>query len=123
MCCYYFNILYTFQELGLYYDGNSGTYYYYDHKCKAFQFHSQVEASHSTVPSSTCGVTCTGGVKLEEPESKRGNKHRDTKVSNTVLIFTFLAFLPYGINISVCLSFCVYVCPLIIISDPVDEFL
>ncbi|PSN55625.1 hypothetical protein C0J52_04032 [Blattella germanica] len=42
-------------ELGLYYDGNSGTYYYYDDKSKVFQFHSQVETSK--VPLATGCVT------------------------------------------------------------------
>lgn len=88
-CCYYFSILDTFQELGLYYDGNSGTYYYYDDKSKVFQFHSQVEASHSAVSFSTCGDRCAGAVKYEEPETKRGSKHRDTKVSNAFFTFTF----------------------------------
>ncbi|CAG2060316.1 unnamed protein product, partial [Timema podura] len=33
------------QELGLYYDGNSGSYYYYDDKSKTFQFHSQAKVA------------------------------------------------------------------------------
>lgn len=70
---YYYNA-----ELGLYYDGNSGTYYYYDDRSRAFQFHSQVEAVHQTVPTSTVGV------KYEEHESKRRNKHRGSKESKKV---------------------------------------
>nr|CAD7455601.1 unnamed protein product [Timema tahoe] len=33
------------RELGLYYDGNSGSYYYYDDKSKTFQFHSQAKVA------------------------------------------------------------------------------
>jgi len=64
----------------LYYDGNSGTYYYYDDKSRAFQFHSQVEATHQTVPTSSVGVN------YEEHESKRRNKHRCSKVSDRIFI-------------------------------------
>lgn len=81
-----FHIVFTFQELGLYYDGNSGTYYYYDDKSKAFQFHSQVEGIHRT-PASSHDVTCTSGVKYEEQESKRRSKHKDHKVSNVIFKF------------------------------------
>jgi len=66
----------------LYYDGNSGTYYYYDDSSRAFQFHSQVEALHQTVPTSTVGV------KYEEHESKQTNKHRGSKVSDRIFIFS-----------------------------------
>ncbi|XP_021936806.1 angiogenic factor with G patch and FHA domains 1 isoform X2 [Zootermopsis nevadensis] len=69
---YYYNA-----ELGLYYDGNSGTYYYYDNKSKAFQFHSQVEATHSTVSFGTSGAN------YEERGSKKGSKNRDTKESKS----------------------------------------
>lgn len=89
-----FHIIFTFQELGLYYDGNSGTYYYYDDKSKAFQFHSQVEGIHKTPSASSYDVTCTSGVKYEEHESKR-SKHKGHKVSNVIFKFRFslLAFL------------------------------
>jgi hypothetical protein len=88
-----FHIVFTFQELGLYYDGNSGTYYYYDDKSKAFQFHSQVEGIHRTPPPSSYDVTCTSGVKYEEHESKRRSKHKGNKVSNIIFKFPVLTFL------------------------------
>lgn len=31
-----------FQKQGLYYDGNTGTYYYYDVASKTYKFHSQI---------------------------------------------------------------------------------
>jgi hypothetical protein len=79
---YYYYYCHIFQELGLYYDGNSGTYYYYDDRSRAFQFHSQVEAAHQTVPTSTAGV------KYEEHENRRRNKHKDSKVSDRIFIFS-----------------------------------
>lgn len=46
-------VSFMLQEQGLYYDGNSGTYYYYDKEKNTFLFHSQVAASQvSTVDTS-----------------------------------------------------------------------
>lgn len=84
-----FHIALTFQELGLYYDGNSGTYYYYDDKSKAFQFHSQVEGIHRTPSASSYDVTCSSGVKYEEHESRRKSKHKGPKVSNVIFQISF----------------------------------
>lgn len=33
------------QKQGLYYDGNTGTYYYYDEASKSYQFHSQAQVT------------------------------------------------------------------------------
>lgn len=60
------------QELGLYYDGNNGTYYYYDKSKNAFEFHSQV---------SFPAVTASVEPKLEENnhESAKSKKRKNKK--------------------------------------------
>lgn len=39
----YTNVIISKRQ-GLYYDGNTGTYYYYDEASKTYQYHSQIQA-------------------------------------------------------------------------------
>ena len=68
--------------MGLYYDGNTGTYYYYDEKTKAFQFHSQVEPM-CREPGATCvePESSTPVKQEDDQEHKRKLKPKETTVS------------------------------------------
>jgi len=37
-----------FQRQGLYYDGNTGIYYYYDEPSKTYKFHSQISTNDAS---------------------------------------------------------------------------
>ena len=40
-----------FQEMGLYYDGNTGTYLYYNERTKTYEYHSHATVPQALVPS------------------------------------------------------------------------
>lgn len=64
-----------FQKQGLYYDGNSGTYYYYDETSRTYQFHSQAQVAVNEA-STDC----------------QGKKEQKTRKANKVEIHSYLKF-------------------------------
>lgn len=65
----------------LYYDGNTGFYYYYDAESGRYQFHSKVEVTAAVVEDQNAGDK--KGRKFKKWVNKSSNE--DSKVSNTCL--------------------------------------
>lgn len=65
----------SFQELGLYYDGDSGTYYAYDYETQTYKIHSRVE-----VDSGDEGSESSGGEERKIEEEELENERDDIGV-------------------------------------------
>lgn len=65
----------------LYYDGNTGFYYYYDAESGRYQFHSKVEVTAAVVEDQN--ASDKKGRKFKKWINKSSNE--DSKVSNTCL--------------------------------------
>ncbi len=69
-----------FQELGLYYDGRTGTYYYYDKERNTFHFHSQVE--FPTVVTTETTETENSNVTTTLPKKRKDGLKKKVKMKN-----------------------------------------
>lgn len=71
---------FTFPQVSqLYYDGNTGFYYYYDAESGRYQFHSKIEVTAAVVEDKNIGDKT--GRKFKKWVNKSSNE--DSKVSNT----------------------------------------
>lgn len=80
------------QELGLYYDGDKGAYYYYDKISETFQFHSQVRCLKQSENETTDSLVKTTqpediGKSLEDTAKRKSIQDEKSKV---ISMFDFI---------------------------------
>ena len=75
-----------FQEQSLFYDPNTGTYFYFDAEKQQYQFHSQINIVQSQPPSEV-----TSCPRVDKTVDKRRNRHRDDVSIKT--LFTLICFI------------------------------
>lgn len=78
-----FKFVFTLQQVSqLYYDGNTGFYYYYDAESGRYQFHSKIEVPATVVEDQNVGEKKGRRFKKWLPKSS----NEDSKVSNICLL-------------------------------------
>lgn len=83
-----FNSVFALPQLSqLYYDGNTGFYYYYDAESGRYQFHSKIEVTSAVVEDQNAGDK--KGRKFKKWVNKNSE---DTKVSSTCLFLRYIHF-------------------------------
>lgn len=83
-----FNCVFALPQVSqLYYDGNTGFYYYYDAESGRYQFHSKIEVTSAVVEDQNAGDK--KGRKFKKWVNKNSE---DAKVSSTRLVLRCIHF-------------------------------